>query len=153
MLCLLSKHDFIRPHYVAAHDARAHHCTAGLTGLEPGDRPVSRRRKNVKTAPDHYATVASPNLARWTSGNRAAPVGALRILMPVALTLLPSLSTSRQAAGSQAPATSTVLPTPDPRRHSAVCCCRFCEQRGTGEQAMRSVGGDYQRFLARLAGR
>ncbi len=69
------------------------------------------------------------------------------------LTLLPSLSTSRQAAGSQATATSTVFQTPDPRRHSAVCCCRLCEQRGTGEQAMRSVGGDYQRFLARLAGR
>ena len=66
------------------------------------------------------------------------------------LTLLPSLSTARQSAGSQATAASTVLPAPDPRRHSAVCCCRLCEQRGTGEQAMRSVGGDYQRFLARL---
>ena len=66
------------------------------------------------------------------------------------LTLLPSLSTPRQATGSQAAAVSTVLLAPDPRRHSAVCCCRLCEQRGTGEQAMRSVGGDYQRFLARL---
>ena len=70
--------------------------------------------------------------------------------MPTALTLLPTLSTSRQSTGSQAAAVSTVLQVPDSRRHSAVCCCRFCEQRGTGEQAMRSVGGDYQRFLARL---
>ncbi len=31
-----------------------------------------------------------------------------------------------------------------------ACCCRLCEQLGTGEQAMRSVRGDYQRFLARL---
>ena len=65
-------------------------------------------------------------------------------------TLLPSLSTSRQATGSQTAAVSTVPPAADPRRHSAVCCCRLCEQRGTGEQAMRSVGGHYQRFLARL---
>ncbi len=64
--------------------------------------------------------------------------------------LLPTLSPPRQATGSQAAATSTVSRTPDPRRHSAVCCCGLCEQRGTGEQAMRSVGGDYQRFLARL---
>jgi len=70
--------------------------------------------------------------------------------MATDLTLLPSLSTSRQATGSQAAAVSTVLQAPDPRRHSVVCCCRLCEQRGTGEQAMRSVGGDYQRFLARL---
>jgi len=70
--------------------------------------------------------------------------------MATDLTLLPSLSLPRQATGSQAAATSTVSRTPDPRRHSAVCCCRLCEQRGTGEQAMRSVGGDYQRFLARL---
>ena len=70
--------------------------------------------------------------------------------MATDLTLLLSLSPPRQATGSQAPAVSTVLQTPDPRRHSAVCCCRLCEQRGTGEQAMRSVGGDYQRFLARL---
>ncbi len=67
--------------------------------------------------------------------------------------LLLSLSTPRQATASQAAATSTVSRTPDPRRHSAVCCCRLCEQRDTGEQAMRSVGGDYQRFLAHLAGR
>ena len=67
--------------------------------------------------------------------------------------LLPSLSTFRQATGGQAAAPSAVSRAPDPRRHSAVCCCRLCEQRGTGEQAMRSVGGDYQRFLARLAGR
>ena len=66
------------------------------------------------------------------------------------LTLLLSLSTSRQATGSQAAATSTVSRAPDPRRHSAVCCCRLCEQHGTGEQAMRLVGGDYRRFLARL---
>ena len=33
----------------------------------------------------------------------------------------------------------------------AACrACSLCEQRGTGEQAMRSVGGDYRRFLARL---
>jgi hypothetical protein len=70
--------------------------------------------------------------------------------MPTDLTLLPSLSTPRQATSSQAGATSTVSRTPDPRRHSAVCCCGLCEQRGTGEQAMRSVGGDYRRFLARL---
>ena len=70
--------------------------------------------------------------------------------MATELTLLLSLSTARQAAGSQAPAVSTASRTPDPRRHSAVCCCRLCEQLGTGEQAMRSVGGDYQRFLARL---
>jgi hypothetical protein len=66
------------------------------------------------------------------------------------LTLLSTLSTSRQAPGSQPPAVSTVSPTPDPSKHSAVCCCTLCEQRGTGELAMRSVGGDYQRFLARV---
>ena len=66
------------------------------------------------------------------------------------LTLLLSLSPPRQAPGSRAPAVSTVSRPPDPRRHSAVCCCRLCEQRGTGEQAMRSVGGDYRRFLARV---
>jgi len=66
------------------------------------------------------------------------------------MNLLLSLSVPRQPPGSQAAATSTVSRAPDPRRHSAVCCCRLCEQRGTGEQAMRSVGGDYQRFLARL---
>ena len=68
----------------------------------------------------------------------------------IALTLLSTLSTSRQATGSQATAVSTFSRTPDPSKHSAVCCCSLCEQRGTGEQAMRSVGGDYQRFLARL---
>ena len=46
------------------------------------------------------------------------------------------------SAGAHAP------PTPDPRRHSMVCCCLLCEQRGTGEQAMRSAHGDYGRFLA-----
>ena len=39
-------------------------------------------------------------------------------------------------------------PRPDPRRHSSVCCCLLCEQVGTGEQAVRSVAGDYERFLA-----
>ena len=39
-------------------------------------------------------------------------------------------------------------PTPDPRRHSMLCCCHLCEQRGTGEQAMRSAHGDYALFLA-----
>ena len=70
--------------------------------------------------------------------------------MPADLTLLLSTSPSRPATGGQAPAVSTVSRTPDTRRHSAVCCCTLCEQRGTGEQAMRAVGGDYRRFLARL---
>jgi hypothetical protein len=39
---------------------------------------------------------------------------------------------------------------PDPRLHSAVCCCLLCEQAATGEQAMRSVGGDYGRFLTQI---
>ena len=42
-------------------------------------------------------------------------------------------------------------PRPNPRRHSPVCCCLLCEQAGTGEQAMRSVRGDYERFLASVA--
>lgn len=37
---------------------------------------------------------------------------------------------------------------PQPRQHSVVCCCLLCEQYGTGEQAMRSVRGDYAQFLA-----
>ena len=70
--------------------------------------------------------------------------------MPDALTLLSTLSTPRQATGSQAPTVSTISPTPDPSKHSAVCCCTLCEQRGTGELAMRSVSGDYHRFLVRV---
>ena len=66
------------------------------------------------------------------------------------MNLLLSTSTSHQVTGRQAAATSTVSRSPDPRRHSAVCCCKLCEQRGTGEQAMRAVGGDYRRFLARV---
>ena len=66
------------------------------------------------------------------------------------MSLLLSTSPSRQAACSQAPAVSTASLTPDPSRHSAVCCCTLCEQRGTGEQAMRAVGGDYRRFLVRV---
>ena len=66
------------------------------------------------------------------------------------LTLLSTLSASRQVIGGRVPAVSTVSRTPDPSKHSAVCCCSLCEQRGTGEQAMRSVGGDYRRFLARV---
>ena len=50
------------------------------------------------------------------------------------------------------PSVATSVPrTPDPRRHSAVCCCLLCELHDTGEQAMRAVGGDYGRFLARGA--
>ena len=70
--------------------------------------------------------------------------------MATDLTLLSSLSTPRQAADSQAESGSAFVRVPDPGLHSAVCCCRLCEQRGTGEQAMRSVRGDYQQFLARL---
>ena len=66
------------------------------------------------------------------------------------LTLLSTLSASRRAAGSQATAVSTVPRAPDPSKHSVVCCCSLCEQRGTGEQAMRSVRGDYPRFLSRV---
>ena len=40
-----------------------------------------------------------------------------------------------------------IPPTADPRRHSMVCCCLLCEQHDAGEQAMRSVGGDYGQFL------
>ena len=75
--------------------------------------------------------------------------------MAIDLTLLSPLSANRRAAEhetnlSHSAEGATVPRTPDPSRHSAVCCCRLCEQRGTGEQAMRSVGGDYRRFLARV---
>ncbi len=70
--------------------------------------------------------------------------------MSIAPTLLSTLSASHRAAGGQATAASTVPQTPDPSKHSAVCCCSLCEQRGTGEQAMRSVCGDYPRFLSRV---
>jgi hypothetical protein len=70
--------------------------------------------------------------------------------MAINLTLLSTLSAFRRTAGSQAAAGSTFSRTPDPRKHSAVCCCSLCEQRGTGEQAMRSVRGDYPRFLSRV---
>lgn len=40
---------------------------------------------------------------------------------------------------------------PDPRRHSAVCCCLLCEQHGTGEQAIRQARGNYSGFLALVA--
>ncbi len=66
------------------------------------------------------------------------------------LTLLSTLSPSRPPANGLPSAVSTISPQPDPRRHSPVCCCSLCEQCGTGEQAMRSVRGDYQRFLASL---
>ena len=49
------------------------------------------------------------------------------------------------------PAKPTLASPPDPRFHSPVCCCLLCERSGTGEQAMRSVGGDYARFLAHVA--
>ena len=58
------------------------------------------------------------------------------------MTLLSTLSPARQPA-----AVSTVSQRPDPSKHSAVCCCSLCEQRGTGEQAMRAARGDYRRFL------
>ena len=69
----------------------------------------------------------------------------------------------RRSAPARAPQSAAVVPAqpmhaapaaqrspPEPRLHSAVCCCLLCEQAGTGEQAMRSVGGDYERFLAQL---
>ena len=83
--------------------------------------------------------------------------------MPTDLTLLFLMSASRRTAGHKPEAGATSeskqtqerlaagadsSPWPDPRRHSPVCCCLLCEQSGTGEQAMRSVGGDYGRFLA-----
>ena len=86
--------------------------------------------------------------------------------MPCDLTLLLPLSASRRSAGSSGelihsaePVCSQPLPSagataprmPDPRRHSVVCCCLLCEQHGTGEQAMRAVGSDYERFLARVS--
>ena len=86
--------------------------------------------------------------------------------MPTDLTLLFLMSASRRTAGhkSEPDATSTLRQTqerfadgadsssrPDPRRHSPVCCCLLCEKSDSGEQAMRAVGGDYARFLARVA--
>ena len=82
--------------------------------------------------------------------------------MPSDLTLLLLMSRHRRVAvrasqgGSVAPVQSTPAPPPtersltslpDPRLHSPVCCCLLCEQAGTGEQAMRSAGGDYERFF------
>ena len=50
--------------------------------------------------------------------------------------------------GHRAPsASASSSPASDTRRHTPVCCCLRCEQQGTGEQAMRSVRGDYRRFL------
>ena len=81
------------------------------------------------------------------------------------MNLLFMLSACRQAVGLKLKAASAwlskcrqirpsseipVQPASDARRHSIVCCCLLCEQQGTGEQAMRSVGGDYRRFLARV---
>ena len=48
------------------------------------------------------------------------------------------------------PAERSPTSLPNPRLHSPVCCCLLCEQTGTGEQAMRSVGGDYEQFLAHV---
>ena len=81
------------------------------------------------------------------------------------MNLLFMLSACRRAVGRKLKAASAWLakccqirpsseapipPASDARRHSIVCCCLRCEQQGTGEQAMRSVGGDYRRFLARV---
>ena len=86
--------------------------------------------------------------------------------MATDLTLLFLMSASRRTAGHKPELGATSAskqtqerlaagadssPRPDPRRHSLVCCCLLCEQSGTGEQAMRSVGGDYERFLASVA--
>lgn len=86
--------------------------------------------------------------------------------MPTDLTLLFAMSAPRRAVdripelNHSAPSDREQLPPsadasvprlPDPRRHSVVCCCLRCELHGTGEQAMREVGGDYARFLARVA--
>ena len=81
--------------------------------------------------------------------------------MAKALTLLRLLSACRQTVGRKLIAASSWLlgfrkRRPSAlapalllsRRHSPVCCCLLCEQHDTGEQAMRSVGGDYRRFLA-----
>ena len=88
--------------------------------------------------------------------------------MATDLTLLLLLSALRRTAGSSSElirsaepdqaqlatsADATFPRAPNPRRHSAVCCCMLCEQQGTGEQAMRSVGGDYRRFLAIVGSR
>ena len=85
--------------------------------------------------------------------------------MPTALTLLFMLSACRRAVGRRLAAASAWLrsrgqrspsalaaasPATDPRRHAPVCCCLRCEEHGTGEQAMRAVGGDYARFLDRV---
>ena len=69
--------------------------------------------------------------------------------MAIDLTLLFPMSTGHPAADRKAAA--PLSRTPDPRRHSPVCCCLLCEKLGTGEQAMRSTGGDYQRFLELVA--
>ena len=86
--------------------------------------------------------------------------------MPADLTLLFAMSAPRRVAGARSelnhsassnvqppsPSVAAAVPRqPDPRRHSAVCCCLLCELHDTGEQAMRAVGGDYDRFLARVA--
>jgi hypothetical protein len=85
--------------------------------------------------------------------------------MATTLTLLLLMSWRRRLprrksqGGGGAPILSTQAPPaersltspPNPRLHSPVCCCLLCEQSGTGEQAMRSVGGDYERFLAQVA--
>ena len=86
--------------------------------------------------------------------------------MPTDLTLLFAMSALRRAtarttglinsasldhAQPPPPAETTFPHTPDSSRHSAVCCCLLCEQRGTGEQAMRAAGGDYDHFLAHVA--
>ena len=86
--------------------------------------------------------------------------------MPTDLTLLFAMSAPRRAEDCKfelnhsassvckplSPSAATSVPRqPDPRRHSVVCCCLLCELHDTGEQAMRAVGGDYARFLARVA--
>ena len=105
------------------------------------------------------ANLASPNHSVPHFGQNPPTSG------PTGNSLLP-MSRCRRAAArivpgrcaapgqpTQAPPSSErpLAPSPDPRLHSVVCCCLLCEHSATGEQAMRSVDGDYERFLAQVA--
>jgi integrase len=144
---------------VCVHALRGTHASLAVTGgasVEAVARVLGHT--STKMTLGHYVTEETATAARVAAvaASLSLPHHSDSISDPNSPTggptgsLLPSLSTSRQATARQAPAASAFSRPPDCRRHSAVCCCSLCELRGTGEQAMRSVGGDYRRFLARV---
>jgi len=144
---------------VCVHGLRGTHASLAVAGGASVDA-VARvlGHTSTKMTLGHYITEEAATAARLAAvqahlsvpNHSAAPAEQNSPTGGPTGNSLSSLSTTRQAADSRATADSAFVRAPDPGRHSAVCCCRLCERCGTGEQAMRSVSGDYQRFLARL---